>query len=176
MTIKEIVEITGLSKQTILNKVKEKFPTKIIHGKTTRLNQDESISIVNELRVEVSKNLTVESKNLTVENNKTENNYVTKQDLIDFGASIVQEMFKQVLPLMQNNFKHLEIKQDYYSILGYMNFMNIDEARFSEMICYGKEASKISRELNKEIRKIPDERFGHVNSYHVDVLKKVFEV
>lgn len=48
--------------------------------------------------------------------------------------------------------------------------------QYKNLIKLEKEASKISRELNKEIRKIPDERFGNVNSYHIMVLEKLFEI
>ncbi|MFA5297258.1 MAG: hypothetical protein WC389_03520 [Lutibacter sp.] len=168
MTIKEIASLTGLSKQTIINKVKELYPTKIEHGKTTRLNQSESIDVVNKLKVEVSKNLTVESNSLTDNND-------LKCMFIEFMKQ-QSETNKILLSLIQNQPKQIELKQDYFSLLGYMRFKGIDEARFSEMICYGKEASKISREFEKPIRKVPDERFGQVNSYHISVLERLFEI
>ena len=176
MTIKEIMAITGLSKQTIINKIKEKYPIKIEHGKTTKLNQEESIIVVNELKVEVSKNLTVQSKDLTVEKDKT---IIVNNELKEMFVIFMKqqtETNKILLSLVQQNNPKIEMKQDYFSILGYMRFRGIDEARFSEMICYGKEASKISREMGKEIRKIPDERFGIVNSYHISVLEILFEI
>jgi len=112
----------------------------------------------------------IECENKLKINNKIENMF------IEFMKQQT-ETNKILLSLIQNNQpKQIEIKQDYYSLLGYMNLKNIDEARFSEMICYGKEASRISRSMGKEIRKIPDERFGTVNSYHVEVLKLLFEI
>jgi len=159
MTIKEIANYLNLSERTIQRRAKK-------HG--ILLKQGES------------KNWTKEEVTLILNNDNTTvemSNYVTKNDLKEFGIAIVKEMFSQMTPLLQqSNIKQISFKQDYYSVLGYMKYRNLDEARFSEMICYGKEASKISKELNKEIRKIPDERFGFVNSYHISVLEKLFEI
>ncbi|KYC44701.1 MAG: hypothetical protein AMQ22_02279 [Candidatus Methanofastidiosum methylothiophilum] len=65
--------------------------------------------------------------------------------------------------------------QDYYSIMGYANKKGM-QIMFSDALRLGKEAAKLSNEKGIEIRKVPDERFGNVNSYHVDILVKVFEV
>jgi predicted metal-dependent hydrolase len=170
MTIKEIMSITGLSRDTILNKVKEKFPNKISKGKTTRLNQEESITVVKELKIEVSKNLTV-IQPTNISQVPTNISYVTKEELKDFAKEIIKEL----LPLIQNNQKQIEIKQDYYSILGFCNLNKI-QITFSEAIKYGKEAKRLSEDEKYEVRKIPDERYGNVNSYFVGILQKVFEV
>jgi hypothetical protein len=39
--------------------------------------------------------------------------------LAEFGRSIVAEMFKQLMPIIQNQPKQIEFKQDYYTIKGY---------------------------------------------------------
>jgi hypothetical protein len=174
MNIKQFCEMTGLTRQTILSAVKKLFPDKIKNGKVTKLNEIEATDIIRELRLKDLPNL---SKNLQVE--KPQN-----LQKIDRLESMFVEFMKQqtetnkiLLTLIQNNSqKQIELKQDYFSLLGYMRYKNIDEARFSEMIVYGKEASKISRELGLEIRKIPDERFGQVNSYHISVLERLFEI
>ena len=128
------------------------------------------------MAVKESINITFSNDQALPLSNEKVNKYVTQSELIEFGKTIVQETFKQLMPIMQSNMNQIEMKQDYFSILGYMNYKKINEARFSEMIIYGKEASKISRDMGLEIKKIPDERFGYVNSYHIRALEKVFEI
>lgn len=179
MTISELALFLGKSISTIRRACKE-LNYIFENGITRRFNRNEVQAISEKLFTHVPFAVK-ESIKTTFSNEQgqplSNDDLVTKSDLIDFGKTIVSEMFKQLVPMIQNNQpKQIEVKQDYYSILGYMKYKNIDEAVFSEMICYGKEASKISRDLNKEIRKIPDERFGTVNSYHIAVLEKVFEI
>ena len=99
---------------------------------------------------------------------------VTKSDLAVFGTAIVSEMMKQFLPLIQNR-QPLMIEQDYFSINGYANKIG-QRIAFSDALAIGRMAGKLSREKGTEIRKVDDERYGTVNSYHVDILKEVFSV
>lgn len=50
MTIKEISELTGLSDDTIRNKIKDLYPNIIKNGKKTYLKKEETINVVAELR------------------------------------------------------------------------------------------------------------------------------
>ena len=61
------------------------------------------------------------------------------------------------------------IEQDYYSVLGYCckNNLHITSSEASRI---GKLATKISKEKGFEIRRVDDERYGTVGSYHVSVL------
>jgi len=63
---------------------------------------------------------------------------------------------------------------DHYTIVGFCNKHDIkmqgEEARVK-----GAHAASLSRTMGKSIIKIPDERWGKVNSYHISVLEKVFE-
>ena len=68
-----------------------------------------------------------------------------------------------------------EIKQDYYTILAYSRLKH-KELSFSEAIKKGKLASKLTKEQGKELRKVPDERYGYVYSYTVEILDLVFEM
>lgn len=183
MTVKELSEFFGKSDSTIRRACNE-CDFIFENGKKRDFTSDE-VKILSERLFKRVPLAVKESIKHTFSNDKglaLSNGELNIKDVI---KSIIEPILKQ-----QNDFnimllkevkdvksiKQIEIKQDYYSILGYMNLMNIDEAKFSEMICYGKEASKISLSMNMQIRKIPDERFGHVNSYHINVLKKVFEI
>jgi hypothetical protein len=76
---------------------------------------------------------------------------------------------------LKNTVPQIEMRQDYYSILGYCRFRN-REVTWSEAVNFGKCAKKISKELGFEVKRIPDERYGYVGSYHINILDKVFEM
>ena len=50
--------------------------------------------------------------------------------------------------------------------------MNVDTSKANML---GRKATKLSREYGYDIDKVTDSRFGKVNSYHLDILKEVFE-
>jgi len=164
MTVKELSNLFNVSDETIKNAIRELYPDFMQKGKKTNLDKEKCIALGEIIR---KKGYIQPTNNLP---EPTNNLYVTKDELKIFA----KELIKELLPILQQS-KQLEIKQDYFSVLGYMALKNIAEARFSEMICFGKEAAKISREMNLPIRKIPDERFGQVNSYHISVLERIFE-
>lgn len=175
MTVKEITDLLGVTRQTILNHIRKVYPGIIQHGKQTRLNKDQATEVIKNIKIEVSKELTVESKELTVKNDQA--NIISmfsemQKQNHEFMKMMLTEL-KQIRTNQQP--QQIEIKQDYYSILGYCRLNNI-EIRFSDAISFGRTATKISKEDKKEIKKIPDERFGQVNSYSVDVLDKVFSL
>lgn len=64
--------------------------------------------------------------------------------------------------------------EDYFTIAGYASLrgVNIDTSKANML---GRKAAKLSREYGYEIGKVTDSRFGKVNSYHLDILKNVFE-
>ena len=169
MTIKQIADVAGVSIDTVTRKVKEMYPEKVQKGKATTLVQKEAINVMSELRkkkfIEPTQNAEVLTQNAEL---------VTRSDLASFGAAIVSEMMKQFMPLIQNR-QPIMIEQDYFSVNGYANKMG-HKLGFSEALIIGKSAGRLSREKGYEIRKVDDERWGQVNSYHVDVLKEVFEV
>ena len=64
--------------------------------------------------------------------------------------------------------------EDYYTIAGYASLrgLNVDINRANML---GRKASNVSRKYGYEIGKVQDPRFGTVNTYHVDILKSVFD-
>jgi len=173
MTIKEMAEIAGVSAETIRAKGKELYPDRIINGIKTVFTREQAVKIMAEIRV---KGAMIPTENLSqnLQVHRQDADVVTKADMAAFGASIVQEMMKQFLPLIQNR-QPTMIEQDYYSINGYANKIG-QRIAFSDALSIGRMAGKLSREEGVEIRKVDDERYGHVNSYHIDILKEVFTV
>ena len=64
--------------------------------------------------------------------------------------------------------------EDYYTIAGYASLrgLNVDINRANML---GRKASNVSRKYGYEIGKVQDPWFGTVNTYHVDILKSVFD-
>lgn len=79
------------------------------------------------------------------------------------------EAFEAASAALQHKFG----QSDYYTILAYSsaNGISID---IQEAKLRGARASQLSRKNDKAIIKVPDERFGKVNSYHESILKIVF--
>ena len=101
---------------------------------------------------------------------------------IDRLESMVEKLCIAVATIPQtinaiagNQAKQIEFVQDYYSIKGYASKLG-HQIAFSEALNIGRAAGKISRDRGIEIRKVDDEAFGQVNSYHVDVLREVFQI
>lgn len=68
--------------------------------------------------------------------------------------------------------KSLTVPNEYFTVVGFASIRN----RKIDMVTakmLGKKAAKLSKEFDYPIGKVPDERFGHVNTYHVDILNKV---
>ena len=63
---------------------------------------------------------------------------------------------------------------DFYTIVGFCNKKNI-KIKTNESSVRGAHASALSREHGKNIIKIPDERYGTVNSYHISILAEIFK-
>lgn len=86
---------------------------------------------------------------------------------------------EQRISAVEHGIKELQAKvtthnEDYYTVAGYASLRGISvDVNKASMI--GRKATKLSREYEYEIGKIKDPRFGSVNTYHVDILKEVFE-
>ena len=59
-------------------------------------------------------------------------------------------------------------------LLVLIGIVMVFSASTVEAIHAGKEAARLSREEGVEIRTVPDDRFGKVNSYHKAILSRVF--
>ena len=170
MTIKQIAEVSGCNRKTVERKINELYPAKMQKGKATRLNQKEAIAVMSELRkkgfVQPSQNVEVPSQNVEVRNSimiETLNNIV-KQN---------QEFMLAMFEKLNNQPKQIEaVKEDYFTIKAYCIRKGIQVTR-SYASALGKQASKLSREQNFEIRLEDDSQFGYVNSYSIDILDQL---
>lgn len=86
---------------------------------------------------------------------------------------------REDIDMMKEHFSDLEAKiisidENYYSISGYCALNNIscplDKARQ-----WGYNATKESNNRNAPIGKAYDAKYGEINTYHIDILKKIVQ-
>ncbi len=65
------------------------------------------------------------------------------------------------------------VKETSYSLVAYCRVKEISINR-SDLTMHGKELKKIAIEKRIKVKKIPDERWGFVNSYPVEILDEYF--
>lgn len=80
------------------------------------------------------------------------------------------EAFEAAAAALQHKFG----RPDYYTIMAYASTIGASVDLTSAKL-HGARASQLSRTKGLPILKVPDERFGKVNSYHVTILKTIFE-
>ena len=83
----------------------------------------------------------------------------------------LMEKYKNT-PAMQRS-RQLLGKTGYYSILAYANITGRHITR-KEVKRLGQQATKLSKKCTYIIGTVPDDRWGRVNTYHVDILEEVF--
>lgn len=183
MTIKEVADTANVTEKTVrgwITKASVELPE--LSGKTTearrkgiaaRFTLPETIAII---RAGGNETLA-----LLLEENANQSKAVPRDARIDRLESMMEKMVLAVASIPQsialalsNRPKQLEYVQDYFTIKGYASKVGVP-VTYSEAISIGRVAVKLSHEKEVEIRKADDERFGQVNSYHVSVLKEVFQ-
>lgn len=89
------------------------------------------------------------------------------------------ETNKLLLSLIQNNQTvnqtPVYVKPEFYSLKAYMILKKIPVPHKGQMILLGKELRKLSEQNKKDIQKVPDEQYGEVNGYHIEVLEEFFK-
>lgn len=171
MTTRQIAEAAGVSIQTVRRAAEQVLGHVFESGKKSEFNEKESITIMVELR---KKGFIqpVQNGQVPVQNGQV--------DRIDRLESMVEKLclavatIPQTIAAMQTP-KQIEFVQDYYSIKGYASKLGV-KITFSGALALGKSAGILSREKNIEIRKVDDESYGFVNSYHVSILEEVFSM
>jgi anti-repressor protein len=92
-------------------------------------------------------------------------------DLVAAVPGMIAETVKALLPAQIAS----QPKQDYYSIMAYSSVFTKRKITVSEAKVIGMEARRKTLSAGKELRSIPDERWGKVNSYPAEILSEVFE-
>jgi transcriptional antiterminator len=167
MTVKQLAEITKKSDRTVRTRIKKLLPeVKLVKGKSVKLTDDQTYTVLKSFESPFS------TEKTSVRTEKTSVDYDKLSCAI--AAAVTSAMLPIIRHLTVPN-NQLQIEQDYYSLKGWCSKESI-KLSFSEMQSYGRKCSQLSREKKIEIRKVPDEQFGHIGSYHVDVLQEIFKL
>jgi hypothetical protein len=206
MYVKDIATLARVSDETVKNIIRELYPAKMVSRKATILNRDEANMVMNKIRMpketgdsiqltknlpdgssqltknlpdgssQLTKNLEVPTKNLQVEVPMQNASALIIQQAVTLAMQAMLPLFREALTAAKAlPAPAIEIVQDYYSILGYCRFKN-RTITWSEAVKFGKCAKKKSIEMGYPVERIPDERYGFVGSYHINILDKVFEM
>lgn len=189
MTIKEIAKLTGKNKSTIGRWIEKNQLQNAIDKLQNATNQNPANFTLNEtIEILRAGKISESIVSLLKENAENKNLLQLSKNNVQQQAEMIKMIIEPILDQqnkfnlkllnevkqISNNQKQLEYKQDYYSIIGYANMKNIKIA-FSDALRLGREAAKISKLKNLEVRRIPDERFGKVGSYHITILEEIFK-
>jgi hypothetical protein len=178
MSISGVAESLNVTTQTVRNIVRKRWPGLMMNGKRTLLDE-EQVSVI---RAELANHHNLKS---TFEVRNARTNLEIKNSIAGIVSSILSPILQQQnefnqrlineIKEIKNQPKQIEFTQDYFSILAYCKVKGVQIA-FSQAVRYGKEAARMTNIRGLDVRKIPDERFGTVGSYPVEVLNEIFEL
>lgn len=123
----------------------------------------------------------VQQANLILEHENKIKSIQSKQVETDVRISETRHEVKAIGKKAEDAFeaasaalRHKFGESDYYTIVAFCSKNGI-KANLTEAKIRGIHASRLSASMEKDVIKIPDERWGKVNSYHQSVLEIVFE-
>jgi len=184
MTVKELSDFTGKTERTIRTWISkaniEAVPSEVIsQGIPWDYSIDDTEDILN--AGSMSKDavwiIMENARKPVVTITEAPNQMDVLLRFMEHQQNINQEFMKTVLSELKG-FKHkpLQIeqpKQDYFSLIGYTSLHHI-KTNSSELKKMGMDLRKMAIQTGKELHKIPDERYGQVNSYPVEILDEYF--
>jgi len=191
MTIRQIADTAGCHIDTVRKIARPLFPNVKSNGRGLAINynKEESIAIMEKL----PKRNNVDIKNevdfvdplinqvVPLDNSSSlmvqmfqgmmEQNRIQQEQNQSFMKSLLGEIKKISKPKLQIEAP----KEDYFSLLAYCSLHKIKTNR-SELAMHGRELRKMAISKDLELKKIPDERYGEVNSYPVEILEEYFAI
>ena len=188
MTTREIAKATGKEERTVrrwVNKVAVRMSAVAVKMSASSpahpadYDLEETIAIIEE---GMGKNAAAIYRENAAKS--TVSSVLTDRDF-QMIAHIVSVAVSETMKAYDSRMRAVEEKVDMVPLLGYdethMTVLGFCKANgitvsISGAIAHGKEAARISREEGMSIKRVPDERFGSVNSYHKAVLQKVFSL
>jgi len=172
MTIRQIAEAAGCHIDTVRKVARAMFPTikAPSRGKAIDYDHLESIGIMEKLpkrnMVDTLKNQVVPLDNSSSQMEVFAMMMKSQQDFMTAVLSKLDNIGTTALQLEQP-------KQDYFSLVAYCSLNKIKTVS-SELRKMGMDLRKMAKESGKELHKIPDERYGQVNSYPIEILEEYF--
>ena len=185
MTIKELADFTGKNKSTVGRWV-AKCNTQEIYDKVQNATQYNPADFdVDEVSIILScSSLSKDAVSVLMQNARQKTPAQSVEvDYEAIGKMIGMAVAAALTPVVDRLDKmssshQLQIeapKQDYFSLVGYCSLNKI-KTNMSELSKMGMDLKKMAKDSGKELHKIPDERWGKVNSYPVEILDEYFQV
>ncbi|MDA3939810.1 MAG: hypothetical protein PF693_10935 [Spirochaetia bacterium] len=176
MTVRELSEIAGVSDETIRRTGKKLFPGEIKNGIKTDFNKEQCFDI---MKTVPKKNLVQMSKEPTqLVKLPTQTAEEVQQNAVLSMMESQQKFMIAVLDRLdkigtQQPLQIEQPKEDYFSLVGYTSLNGIKTNR-SELAGHGRTLKQMAVEKELTIKSIPDERWGKVNSYPIELLEEYF--
>lgn len=181
MTTREVAEALGVSIVTIRNNGKDLFPNKVIeNGKPVFWTETEAKLILEKIRTNQAGSKTTCKAGLQVMRSDMTSKVALMKalDTIDFDNAIEQqsaieavaEINKRIISALQKKVGSLQIELDAskeYASIKRMEALN-PERKFNWRVLKAK-----AEELGSEVKKVFDQNYGEVNSYHKSVWGRV---
>ena len=185
MTIRQIANTAGCGISTVKRLVKDMYPELKSAGRgiALELSREQAVSLMNKLpkRNNVGLPSAIEPSDIGQMNQVTAVNNNMQEMSIMIAQAVAAAMIpviQQVTNAMTEIKAPLQIeapKEDYFSLMAYCSLHKIKTNR-SELAMHGRELRKMVLSNDLQLRKIPDERYGEVNSYPVEILDEYFAV
>ena len=185
MTIKELAEFTGREVRTVRRWI-AKAGDKVSQPPSDIMSQGipHDYSVEDVAHILNNSSMSKDAVSILMDNAMNKNTPTTQ--VVDYeiiGEMIGMAVSAAMTPIVQelkqiNSQPQLQIaapKEDYFSLLAYCSIHEIKTNR-SELALHGRELRKMTLNKNLTLKKIPDERWGHVNSYPVEILDEYFRV
>ena len=189
MTTREIAKATGKEERTVrrwVKKVADKMSSVAVKMSASSpahpadYDLEETIAIIEEGMGKNAASIYRENAS----RKQTPSSVLSDRDF-QMIAQIVSVAVSETMKAYDVRMKAIEEKVDRVPMLGYdethmtvLGFCRTQGFTVSmpEAVRLGKEAARISREENVQIKRVPDDRFGTVNAYHKAILQRVLSL
>lgn len=176
MTIKELSNVAGVTPETVRKTAKSLFPEKFKNGVRTMFDEFQSMEIMRDV---TKKNMVsmddnkLPTQKLELPTQKLEVAEMF-QVMMEQNQKFMVAILGEIKNISSNNQPiQIEQKEDYFSLLAYCSLHKIKTNR-SENAMHGRALKKMAKEKGLILRHIPDERYGQVNSYPIEILEEYF--
>lgn len=179
MNTKELASVAGVSRNTLIRTAKKLYPGLVKRGTSTRFNEEQAKAIMKEVRKKNMVSPLVQDEHVPAQDEHSP----IQAEPVDYevlGKMIGVAITAALAPLVDKMDKLATQKalpepvtENSYSLVAYCRIKGIKVDR-SMLAMHGKELRKIAKSRDMELTKIPDERWGFVNSYPVEILDEYF--
>ncbi len=178
MTIRQIADAAGCHIDTVRKVARPLFPEVKAKGRGQAIeyNKDQSVEIMERLPKRNMVNTDpLNNQVVPIDNSSTAVMLTMMQEVMKQNQQFMAAVLGEIKNLSNQPLQLEQPKQDYYSLLAFCSIKKI-KVTHSESIMHGKHLKKVCSEKGVELRAIPDERWGKVNSYPVEILEEYFTI